>query len=198
MSQPRLEIVTYNVGSVAEADRQRHNARELAVTLKGFSGWLPLTCAKNTARRGDLVVWRNQDAADNAAKTVGSADEFAAFRATISEFGYMDHFVLPYGGLPMMQAGDGLELGRFRLRSGVTEAMLRVAHARMVENQLSQQPGWRGQRLAKLEDGTWVDMAFAATDADARAICASWAGNADCDAFLALIEPISMEFGMLA
>lgn len=197
MSQPNLEIVTYKVGSIEQADHQRQVAMELAADLTGFSGWLPLADAKTGEHRADLVVWADQDAADAAAGAVGSGDDFAAFRATITKPGGMARFALPSGGLPMMQAGDGMELGRFRLRPEVTEAMLRAAHRRMVENHLSRQSGWRGQRLAKLTDGSWVDLAFAATDRHARAICASWAGNPECEAFLALIEPVSMEFGTL-
>lgn len=93
---------------------------------------------------------------------------------------------------------DGIELGRFRLRLDATEDAVRVAHAKMIENHLSRQPGWRGQRLLRMQDGTYCDIAFAATEAEAQAICTSWSGNQDCEAFLALIEPISMEFGSVA
>ena len=198
MTYPRLEIVTYQVSVLDEADAQRAGAKEIASGLPGFSGWLPLADAETRALRADLVVWATPEAAAEAARKVGSGDDFAPFRATISAFGTMGHFALPAGGLPMMQAGEGMELGRFRLRPGVTEEKLREAHAQMIERHLSRQAGWRGQRLAKLEDGSWFDMAFAATPDHARAICESWAGNADCSAFLALIEPISMEFGQIA
>jgi hypothetical protein len=198
MTHPLLEIVTYQVGSAGEADAQRQCAKEIASGFPGFSGWLPLADAETRERRADLVVWATPEAAAEAARKVGSDDDFAPFRATISAFGAMGHFCLPAGGLPMMQAGEGMELGRFRLHPGVTEEVLREAHARMIERHLSRQAGWRGQRLAKLEDGSWLDLAFAATPGHARAICESWAGNADCCAFLALIEPISMEFGGIA
>ncbi|MBN8933049.1 MAG: hypothetical protein J0G97_14680 [Rhizobium pusense] len=198
MTHPRLEIVTYQVSSADEADTQRQCAREIAAGFPGFSGWLPLADAETRERRADLVVWATSEAAADAAHKVGSGDDFAPFRATISAFGAMGHFALPAGGLPMIQAGEGMELGRFRLRTGVTEEVLREAHARMIERHLSRQVGWRGQRLVMLEDGSWLDLAFAATQEHARAICESWAGNADCGAFLALIEPISMEFGRVA
>lgn len=198
MVKPCLEIVTYQVGSVPDADAQRQSAIALAAQLPGFAGWLPLADTESGAQRADLVVWADQAAAKRAAGAVGSGEDFAPFRATISAFGAMGHFALPLGGLPLMQGGDGVELGRFRLRPEVTESMLRRAHARMVERHLSRQPGWRGQRLMQLEDGIWLDLAFAASPDQARAICQSWAGNADCDAFLSLIDPISMEFGRIA
>lgn len=198
MTHPRLEIVTYQVGSVPEADAQRQGAREIASGFPGFSGWLPLADAETREQRADLVVWATPEAAAEAAAKVGSGDDFAPFRNTIAAFGAMGHFALPAGGLPMMQQDEGMELGRFRLRPGVTEDMLRASHNRMIESHLSRQAGWRGQRLLKLEDGSWLDLAFAASTDQARAICESWAGNADCVAFLALIEPISMEFGRIA
>jgi|TARA_R100000049_G_C1954708_1_gene106806 hypothetical protein len=195
MTQPRLEIVTYQVGSPKDAHDQRQRARERASEFPGFSGWLPLADGETGERRADLVVWADQAAAKAAAGEVKSGDDFAPFRETISALGAMGHFALPAGGLPMMQDGEGMELGRFRLRPDVTQTMLRIAHDRMVERHLSRQIGWRGQRLARLEDGSWLDLAFASTPDHARAICASWAGNADCEAFLDLIEPVGMEFG---
>lgn len=198
MTYPRLEIVTYQVGSTSEADTQRQCAREIVSGFAGFSGWLPLADAETGEQRADLVVWATPEAAKDAAGKVGSGDDFAPFRATIAAFGTMGHFALPTGGLPMMQTGEGMELGRFRLRPGVTEDMLRAAHSRMIESHLSKQAGWRGQRLVNLEDGSWLDLAFAATPEHAKAICESWAAHVDCSAFLSLIEPISMEFGGIA
>lgn len=101
------------------------------------------------------------------------------------------------GGNALIQPGDGVEMGRFRLREGVTEAVMRAAWVDMTSGYLSAQYGWRGQRLIRLEDGTFMDLAFATTPACSHAICESWAGNAACDAFLQLIEPVSMEFGSI-
>ncbi|WFE76736.1 hypothetical protein [Roseinatronobacter sp. S2] len=197
MARPCLEIVTYQIRSKLDADRERAAAMKHAQTLSGFAGWLPLTGGQDSAERADMVVWASNEAAEDAARVVGTAEDFAPFRATISKPGTMGHFTLPTGGLPMMQAGDGVELGRFRLRAGVTDTALRAAHAQMIENHLSHQPGWRGQRLVRLHDGIWLDIAFAATGDAAQAICASWADSKDCDAFLAMIEPLSMEFGAI-
>jgi len=93
--------------------------------------------------------------------------------------------------------GFGMELGRFRLKSGVDEAQMRSAYAQVVTGHAAAQPGWRSQHLAKLQDGSFVDLLFAQDQASAQAICASWAGIAQCDRFLALIEPQSIEFGTL-
>ncbi len=95
----------------------------------------------------------------------------------------------------LIQPNDGIEMGRFRLREGVTEEAMRAAWAHMTSTYLSAQHGWRGQRLIRFEDGTFMDMAFAASPACAHSICDSWAGQAVCDAFLQLIDPESMEIG---
>ncbi|GEM_PF-3195531 len=81
-----------------------------------------------------------------------------------------------------MQSGDkqvfqiqksfGLELGRFRLKEGMSEAALQEAYQAMVTNLLSKQSGWRGQHLVKLGDGIFLDVAFALTEDHAKAICA--------------------------
>ncbi|WP_448206155.1 hypothetical protein [Azospirillum sp. sgz302134] len=103
---------------------------------------------------------------------------------------------IPSPSLPLA-AGEGVEFGRFRLKPGVTEEAMRQAHAVMVERTLSKQPGWRGQHLVKLDDGLFIDLAFADARATAEAICARWVGQPDCDAFLALIEPDGMSFGSI-
>lgn len=198
MSKPCLEIVTYKSIDLVEADRQRQLAAGIAAKLPGFAGWLPLTGSADPSERADVVGWTSLEAAHEAAKQVGAAEQFASFRRTVDEFKGMGHFKLETGGLPLMQDGDGVELGQFRLREGVTEEALRCAHARMVEHHLSQQTGWRGQRLLKLKDGIWADLAFAQSQETAEAICASWSGNEDCEAFLAMIEPVSMQFGAIA
>lgn len=196
--QPCLEIVTYTVTVADKADTERAAARERAGALPGFAGWLPVSDGENGKERADLVVWTSASAAQSAAEIVGQGPAFAPFRATISAVGGVGHYALPTGGLPMMQPEDGVEIGRFRLRSGVSEASLREAHERMIAAHLSKQPGWRGQRLLRLQDGSWVDLALAASEPVAQAICASWAWQPECEAFLALIEPISMEFGSVA
>lgn len=198
MPKPCLEIVTYKITEPAEADHERRLAAGIAAKLPGFAGWLPLTGSTDSSERADVVGWTSLEAAHDAGKQVGSGEQFAPFRRTIDEFKGMGHFALDAGGLLLMQQGDGVELGQFRLRPGFSEDELRSAHARMVERHLSQQSGWRGQRLAKLEDGIWLDLAFAQSQETAQAICASWSGNEDCEAFLAMIEPVSMQFGTMA
>lgn len=193
MTQPVLEIVTYRTENPAAADHQRLLTRDAVARLPGFRGWLALSGQEEPHQRADLVLWSGIGAAKSAAQAVGTGAAFAPFRATVSALASMGHYAAPR--LALMQPDEGVELGRFRLRTGASEASLRAAHARMVATHLSQQDGWRGQRLLRLEDGSFVDLAFAASPDAAKAICAAWEGNADCEAFLALIEPVSMEFG---
>lgn len=195
MTSQRIEIVTYKVGDSAEADRHRDSARKIASKFSGFGGWLPLSGGRDNSERVDVVLWASAEAADAAAEVVGKSEDFADFRATITDFGDMGHYMAPTNGLTLMQSGDGIEIGRFRLRQGVNEETMRTAHAKMVAGHLSLQPGWLGQRLVRLQDGTFVDFAFAVTEARAQDICNTWVGNSDCDAFLEMVEPISMEFG---
>ena len=94
-----------------------------------------------------------------------------------------------------MNQATGIEIGRFRLKSEVSEQAMRSVYSQMVDKYLSQQEGWCAQYLVTLQEGVFVDLAFAASQAQAQAICASWQGNKLCEDFLALIEPVSMEFG---
>ncbi len=77
----------------------------------------------------------------------------------------------------------------------MSEIALQEAYQAMVTNHLSKQSGWCGQHLVKMSDGIFLDVAFALTEDHAKTICASWRDQPVCDAFLAFIEPISMEFG---
>ncbi|MEH0076107.1 hypothetical protein V6L76_16990 [Pannonibacter sp. Pt2] len=198
MTRQCIEIVTYKTVDPAEADRQREAARQRVASFSGFGGWLPLTGGKDPADRVDVVLWASPEAAEAAAQAVGTSEDFAGFRAAIAELGTMGHYVAPANGLVLMQPGTGVEIGRFRLRQGVTEETMRAAYDKMIADHLSRQPGWLGQRLIRLQDGSFIDAAFATTQARAQDICNAWAGNAHCDAFLSLVEPVSMEFGAVA
>lgn len=192
-----LEVVAYQVSDPARADHERKLALDKARTLPGFLAWTQLTDTGDASRRVDLVAWKTGDAALSAARAVGEGEEFAGFRATISDVASMGHYAASQPAPVGLLAGDGIEVGRFRLKPGVAEEDMRAAHARMVERHLSRQPGWLGQRLVRLEGGTFLDIAFADSRTRAIAICNAWQGNAECEAFLALIEPDSMEFGEL-
>lgn len=198
MTTQRIEIVTYKIGSAASADQQRDVARNRAAALPGFGGWVPLSGGKDQTERADVILWDSAELALAGGRIVGSSPDFAQFRETISEFGQAQYYAAPAGGLALMQSGDGIEFGRFRLRAGVGEDTMRAAHAKMIASHLSLQPGWLGQKLVRLQDGTFVDVAFAVSEERSIAICGSWAGNVSCDAFLSLIEPISMEFGSIS
>ncbi|OQP86862.1 hypothetical protein BTR14_07905 [Rhizobium rhizosphaerae] len=195
MTIPFYEIVTYTVSDAHEADIARAAARELLAAFPGFIHWDLFTGAVNAAARVDLVAWRSLEEARSAAHAVGTAPEFAAFRASVANLVSMGHYQPPPGAHHPAASESGMEIGRFRLRPGVDEAVMRKAYATMVASHLAVQPGWRRQHLIKLDDGVFLDLAFADTRLRAETICSSWHGQADCDAFLALIEPESMEFG---
>jgi len=191
------EIVTYTVTDENEADAARDAARERLATFPGFIHWSPFTRVDDARTRVDLVAWRSLEEANSAARMVASAAEFAGFRASVSSCISMQHYRLPSVSQHPVANGSGVEIGRFRLKQGVDEADMRKAHAAMVENHLSRQTGWRRQHLVKLDDGVFLDLAFADARLSAEEICSSWRGQLDCDAFLALIEPQSMEFGTM-
>ncbi|VDC33956.1 hypothetical protein [Pseudogemmobacter humi] len=195
MTTPFYEIVTYTVADAGEADSSRAAVQEMLATFPGFIHWAPFTGADNAGARVDLVAWRSPEEARSAASAVGSAPEFAGFRASVNNLVSMEHYRLPPGAQHPVVSEGGVEIGRFRLKPGVNEGDMRKAHAAMVENYLASQTGWRRQHLIKLDEGVFLDLAFADTRVSAETICSSWSGQADCDAFLALIEPEGMEFG---
>ena len=49
----------------------------------------------------------------------------------------------------------------------------------------------------RLDDGLFMDLAFAESRDRAEAICRGWSGQPECDAFLALVAPEAMRFGTL-
>lgn len=197
MTMPYYEIVVYKINDATSANKERDSARTLISTLPGFISWAPFTGASDAEDRADLVAWASMDDALAAAERVSTAPEFAAFRATLKQMVSIGHYTAPTKPEVLVTAGNGIELGRFRLKSGISEHAMREAYAGMVSNHLTHQPGWQRQHLVKLADGTFVDLAFADNETTATEICTSWQGNADCDAFLALVDPISMEFGTI-
>lgn len=195
MPHPHYEIVSYTVDQAGAADAARADARRLLQDFPGFIAWTAFSGAADALERVDLVAWESRDQAEAAAEAVASRPEFAGFRASCAAIRSMGHYrAAPDAAHPVTQ-GSGIEIGRFRLKPGVTEEDARRAHAAMVANHLSAQEGWRQQYFVKLDDGVFLDLAFADARSRAEAICASWQGQADCDAFLALIEPESMRFG---
>ena len=195
MTGPCFEIVAYRVAAPAGADQQRLLAQERLRALPGFLAWQAFADVADERARVDLVVWASREDAVSAADIVGAAAEFAAFRATVGHVASMGHYA-PVAGFPQPVAvGDGVEIGRFRLKPGMDEGAMRAAHRAMVAGHLARQPGWRGQYLLKLRDGIFIDLAFAETTARSVEICAGWHGAPACEAFLAMIEPIAMEFG---
>lgn len=197
MTTTCYEIVTYKVENPQVADAARATAQQLLQHFPGFIGWMALSGGDNSAERADVVSWRSAQEAQAAAKAVGSQPEFASFRASVNALHSMGHFTAQTAQASSLNTGTGIEIGRFRLKPGVEESDMRNVYRQMVESHLALQPGWKSQHLVNLGDGVFVDLAFADNQASAKAICASWQGQAVCDAFLSLIEPISMEFGSL-
>jgi hypothetical protein len=197
MSQPYYEIVTYSVSDPSAADAARKEARLRLEAFPGFIAWQAFHGAADPAARVDVVVWRSLEAAQAAAAEVGTAVEFASFRASIKNLSGMDHYRMDEAEAHPTFSGDGIELGRFRLKPGVSEAEMRGAHRAMVDFHLAKQPGWRRQHVVRLTDGVYMDVAFAENCERTEAICASWHGNELCQDFLDLIEPEDMRFGTL-
>lgn len=191
------EIVTYRTKDADRADRARDDARALLARQPGFIGWTPFKGADDAKERVDLVAWTDRHSARIAAQMVGSDAAFADFRGSVATVASMAHYITPALDPQPVAAGSGIELGRFRLKPGVEEAAMRAAYAAMVSRHLGRQPGWRRQHLVMLQDGTFIDLAFASDRDRAEAICAAWIGNAECDRFLSMIEPVGMEFGTI-
>lgn len=189
------EIVTYRTKDADQADTVRDDARALLARQPGFIGWTPFEGVDDANERVDLVAWTDHHSARVAAQMVGSAAEFSDFRGSIATVTSMAHYIAPSLDPQPVVAGSGIELGRFRLKPGVEEFSMLAAYEAMVSRHLGNQPGWRRQHLVKLQDGTFLDLAFASDRDRAEAICAGWVGNADCDRFLSMIAPVSMEFG---
>lgn len=96
-----------------------------------------------------------------------------------------------------MAIASGFEIGRFTLKPGMDEASLVAASRQMESRHLENMPGFIAHHLVRLEDGVYLDLVFAGDKEAAQAICASWIGQPDCEAFLAMIVPESMQFGIV-
>jgi hypothetical protein len=94
-----------------------------------------------------------------------------------------------------MQLDSGIEIGRFRLKPGVSENQARAAHETAVSRFLSRQSGWRAEYMVRFDEGIYADILVAGSREQAQEICAMWIGQEDCEAFLAMIEPLDMSFG---
>lgn len=197
MTTPCFEIIVYKVAGTTTADLERTRAQNRVKSFPGFLSWTPFSGIETDVDRVDLVAWATLEDAQAAARRVGNNPEFAAFRHTVRNIETMGHYIAGATVPPAAISASGVELGRFRLKEGVREEDMRAAYTIMVSSHLRRQAGWCAQHLIKLKDGVFVDLALAENPQYAEEICSSWHGNADCEAFLALIEPISMEFGTI-
>ncbi|MBN3160367.1 hypothetical protein [Pectobacterium brasiliense] len=198
MATPCYEIVTYTVKTQQEADSARVSAQRLLKHFPGFIDWIAFSGIDSSAERVDLVVWHSLEAALAAGKAVESQPEFSCFRASVSGLHSMGHYTVQMAHAPSVTSRGGIEIGRFRLKQGIQESDMRQTYNQMVERHLSLQPGWKSQHLVSLDNGIFIDLAFADNQQCAKAICASWQGEVLCDAFLEMIEPESIEFGSLS
>lgn len=197
MTSPCYEIVTYQVKTQQEADTARASAQMLLRHFPGYIDWIALSGIDDFTKRADLVIWNSQEEALTAARAVESQPEFSSFRASVSFVQSMGHYSCREKQSMAFVASYGVEIGRFRLKPGGQESEMRRAYRRMVDAHLALQPGWKSQYLVSLDQGVFVDLAFADSPSSAEAICASWQGQAVCNDFMDLIEPESMEFGTL-
>ncbi|NTX78753.1 hypothetical protein FCL49_02705 [Serratia proteamaculans] len=197
MTTPCYEIVTYKVKDPQQADSARAIAQNMLKHFPGFIDWVAFSGMDSPTERVDLVMWNSHKDALAAAKAVESQPEFSSFRSSVKSLVNMGHYTAPLAQAARMGTGCGIEIGRFRLKPGVDESEMRSAYNLMVGTHLSLQQGWKSQHLVSLGNGVFVDLAFADDQQHAEAICASWQGQTACEAFLDLIEPVSMEFGSL-
>lgn len=200
------EIATYTVTDPESADQARIQAKAYIDTLPGLIEWTHFTDLEDPCQRADLLTWRNLEEARAASRIAEQAPECAAFLACVTHISRMGYYqtaphpatpTLDAPAMPVPLAGYGVELGTFRLKPGIPEQQLQAAHHTMIQSHLAHQPGWHSQHLVKLENQHYLDLAIAHTEAHARSICASWAGQPDCKAFLDLIEPDTIQFGTL-
>jgi hypothetical protein len=85
----------------------------------------------------------------------------------------------------------GLEFGIFRMKPGMSESEMLAAAKTMESEFLEKEEGFLGHAILKGSDGTYVDLAFATTQAKAEEICGKWLKNQYALAFLAFIDPAS-------
>lgn len=86
---------------------------------------------------------------------------------------------------------NGLEFGTFRLKAGASESEMLAAAKTMEDMFLSKEDGFLGHAILKGKDGTYVDLAFATSQATAEVICQRWMQNDHALRFLGFIDPTS-------
>jgi hypothetical protein len=89
----------------------------------------------------------------------------------------------------------GLEFGTFRLKAGASEADMLTAAKNMEDEFLNKEEGFLGHAILKGNDGTYVDMAFAISQAKAEEICGKWMQDPHALAFLEFIDHTSTNIG---
>lgn len=86
-----------------------------------------------------------------------------------------------------------IEVMRFRLRPGVDEGAFREADARLQSEFAYQQAGLLRRTTARSADGEWMVVDLWRSPADADACAARWDDDSSVQAFMALVDPASVE-----
>lgn len=89
----------------------------------------------------------------------------------------------------------GLEFGTFRLKGGAAEADMLAAAKTMEDEFLNEEEGFLGHAILKGNDGTYVDLAFATSQAKAEELCGKWMQNPHALKFLGFIDDTSTNIG---
>ena len=85
----------------------------------------------------------------------------------------------------------GLEFSTFRLKTGVAESDILAAAKALEDEFLNKAEGFLGHAILKGNDGIYVDMLFATSQARAEELCEMWMSNAHALAFLEFIDHTS-------
>lgn len=191
------EIVVYSATEEGAADAARAAVRTKIESLPGFIGFMPMKGAEDGTRRADIAIWSSLDAAKAAAGEVGSDPGFAPFLSSIAKVDSMGHFVPQWPVPQALSTGQGIEIGRFRLKPGFSEADARAAHRHAIDTFMSRQAGWLAEYMVRFADGTYADVLIAESQARAEAICAMWHGQPACEAFVAMVDVSDLAFGAM-
>lgn len=89
----------------------------------------------------------------------------------------------------------GLEFGTFRLKAGTVEKDMLAAAKEMEDEFLNKEEGFLGHAILKGNDGTYVDIAFATSQAKAEELCGKWMQNPHALKFLEFIDHASTNMG---
>ena len=82
----------------------------------------------------------------------------------------------------------GIEFSMFRAKPEVLDEQLFAACQKMEKEFLLREEGFIQHALLKGDNGSWADVVFTKSKADAERICKNFMGNSACLEYLQLIE----------